>query len=231
MNRFPSAIAAARRDGGFSLIVALMMLIVIILLGVGASQMAVNEERAARNDRNRQIAFQAAEAALKDAESEILSTTSPCTQPGQPPSAGRAGITGFGQTCFNADNVNGFVAGCSQPPNEGLCLGGDTTKADWLKVDFLADAKANGNQVKTVRYGRFSGNNFGSQQTLGSGQPVSIYPPRYIIEIVPKNTANDSWSGGGSGKVGPHMFRITAMGFGASENSQVVLQSIVATLK
>ena len=74
----PRAPAIHTRQGGFSLIVSLMMLIVIIILGISGSQMAINEERGSRADRDRQIAFQAAEAALKDAEFEIYG--SPATR-------------------------------------------------------------------------------------------------------------------------------------------------------
>ena len=90
--------------------------------------------------------------------------------------------------------------------------------------------------MHTVQYGRFSGRSYGSQATLGTDKPVSAFPPRYIIEIVPKNTSIDTLterasSGGGlgGGLGGGHMFRVTAMGFGANSNSQVVLQTVVST--
>ena len=238
MNRFsrPQAprlarLASPTRDAGFSLIVALMMLIVIIILGISASQMAINEERGARNDRDRQIAFQAAEAALKDAEFEILNPAAPaCAAPAER-GRGRTGTL----TCFNEGNSIGYVSSCSTPPNEGLC---DSTagKLGWTGVDYLyADARG-GSPVHTVQYGRFSGRSYGSQATLGTDKPVSAFPPRYIIEIVPKNTSIDTLterasSGGGlgGGLGGGHMFRVTAMGFGANSNSQVVLQTVVST--
>lgn len=231
------------RERGFSLIVALMMLIVIIILGLGASQMAINEERASRNDRDRQIAFQAAEGALKDAEFEILGATSPtaCTQAGQPPSRGRPLTSGFGQTCFNKVNASNYVTGCSTYPNEGLCASEGATP-DWLSptLDFLGDAKATSTTgLKTVQYGRFTNRTFGSRlgaaatstTGLGSSLPIAAYPPRYIIEIVPMNTSITTLTGDGAGGGArpSHMYRVTAMGFGANPNSQVVLQTIVAT--
>ena len=109
-----------RRDRGFSLIVALMMLIVIIILGVSASQMAINEERGARNDRDRQIAFQAAEAALKDAEYEIYGTTVAGLRGGR---AGNAAAAAARHVhLLQQDNHRfGYAPGCSAPPNAGLC--------------------------------------------------------------------------------------------------------------
>ena len=237
--------SASDGERGFSLIVALMMLIVIIILGVSASQMAINEERGARNDRDRQLAFQAAEAAIKDAELELYGTTSPlCNVPGQL-NVGR--MRASTATCFNEANFNGYALGCSSPPNAGLCLNVPLTAAcsatspagtcpaylDIANVNFVADAKGTGNN-HTVAYGTYTGKTFPSQAaaSMGSGQPVSIYPPRYIIEAVPKNTSitslTNNGAGGGIASTG-YMFRVTAMGFGANANSQVVLQVVVAT--
>ena len=53
---------------GFSLIVVLIILVIVSMLGVAASQLVLQSERSARFDRDWQVAFQAAEAALMDAE-------------------------------------------------------------------------------------------------------------------------------------------------------------------
>ena len=229
---------AACAQRGFSLIVSLMMLIVIIILGISASQMAINEERGARNDRDRQIAFQAAEAALKDAEYEILNPASPaCAAQGQTNRGrGRSGTS----TCFNSINAIGFTAtatsACSVTPTAGLCEFNAATPA-WLRlatdpmhIDFLADAKGSGT-MSTVVYGQYTSQIYGSQVSL-PGKPLSRYPPRYIIERVQQNTSVDTLTGAGDSSDasgGAYMFRITAMGFGANPNTQVVLQTIVAT--
>ena len=224
-----------RKQGGFSLIVALMMLIVIIILGISSSQMAINEERSARNTRDRQIAFQAAEAALKDAEFEILGMTAPvCAVPGQ---------HGHGRTnsqiCFN--EASSFVANCGASPSSswGLCAFNSAAPAYLsANVNFSADA-AGGSTPVTVPYGQFTGASYPSQMSAGmGGLPISRYPPRYIIESVPKNvayysitdTSNTTVASAAAGGAGRSMFRITAMGFGANPNSQVVLQSVVSTL-
>jgi type IV pilus assembly protein PilX len=209
---------------GFSLIVALMMLIVIIILGISGSQMAINEERGSRANRDRQIAFQAAEAALKDAEFEIYGAGSPaCNVPGQVNgSRMRTGTL----TCFNQLNRIGYVQHCSQTPTVGLCLYDELNPA-YLdsQVDFLADAKG-GSTPRTIFYGQYTHQVFASQATAGSSPNISKYPPRYIIEQVPKNTSIDTSTGGPGGG---WMFRVTAMGFGANPNAQVVLQAVVAT--
>ena len=208
-------LARRGRESGFSLIVALMMLIVIIILGISASQMAINEERGARNDRDRQVAFQAAEAALKDAEFEILGVGAPsCTQPGQ-----FGHMRELTNTCFDERSRIGFVLGCSSATdNEGLCDFDAATPA-YLNplVDFFADAKG-APSPRTTRYGQHTHHAYPTSS--------NSFPPRYIIEVVPKNVALDSCSDPNCLK---HMFRVTAMGFGTNPNSQVVLQIIVST--
>ena len=238
MNTISLRLPRMQTQRGFSLIVSLMMLIVIIILGISASQMSINEERGARNDRDHQIAFQAAEAALKDAEYEILNPASPaCAAPGQiNRGRGRAGTF----TCFNSINAVGFTAtslsACSLPPNAGLC-DYDATSPAWRKpltdpahIDFVADAKGSG-AMGTVAYGQYTGRFYGSQATFAN-KPLSRYPPRYIIERVRRNTSVDTLTGAGEGtdsSDGAYMFRVTAMGFGANGNTQVVLQTVVST--
>lgn len=58
---------------GITLIVALIFLGVLTLLGITAAQVMSLEERMAGNARNKDLAFQAAEAALQAAEAEVPS--------------------------------------------------------------------------------------------------------------------------------------------------------------
>ena len=74
MNPFSTKIVITRsRHRGAVLIVALIMLLVLTILGVAALQGANMEERMAGNMRDRNLAFQSAEAALVDAESFVQS--------------------------------------------------------------------------------------------------------------------------------------------------------------
>ena len=61
----------ASREHGASLFVALIFLIILTILGLTAMRVATMEERMSGNSRDRSLAFQAAEAALRDAESDI----------------------------------------------------------------------------------------------------------------------------------------------------------------
>lgn len=64
----PTHIAPRANQRGVVLVVALIMLLVITLLGVSAMQVTSLEERMAGNVRDRNLAFQSAEAALRDGE-------------------------------------------------------------------------------------------------------------------------------------------------------------------
>jgi len=77
---FPTSFqASARNQRGVTLIVALIFLAVLTLLGVTAAQVMGQEERMSGNARNRNLAFQAAEAALNAAEKNV--STYPATFP------------------------------------------------------------------------------------------------------------------------------------------------------
>jgi type IV pilus assembly protein PilX len=62
----------ARLQRGFSLIVGLIFLVAITLLGVIAMKNTLLQERMAGGLRDRSLAFQAAEAALRDAKLDLL---------------------------------------------------------------------------------------------------------------------------------------------------------------
>ncbi|HLW25620.1 MAG TPA: PilX N-terminal domain-containing pilus assembly protein [Steroidobacteraceae bacterium] len=64
-------LASRSRQSGAVLFVALILLVILSLLGVSAARMQTTEERMARNEDNRQTGAQAAEAALRWAESQI----------------------------------------------------------------------------------------------------------------------------------------------------------------
>jgi type IV pilus assembly protein PilX len=66
-----------RTQRGLSLVVVLLFLVMLSILGTTAIQTSSLEEKMTGNERDRQIAFEAAEAALRDAEQEILLSLSP----------------------------------------------------------------------------------------------------------------------------------------------------------
>lgn len=183
---------------GASLIMVMLILVVVSLLGVGGAQIALMSERGARNDRDQQVAWQAAEAALIDAEFELGGAVGSSTR------------NTLASPLFDGGHAIMFIDGCGTSGDSiGLCnlvpLG--SGKPAWLTVDFTMT----GSSAPTTEFGKFTARTFAAG---GVGiQPAK--PPRYIIELVP-DPLNPS----------TFLYRITAMGFGPRADIQAVLQTI-----
>lgn len=190
----------AQRECGATLVFALCLLVAILLLGVSAAQMALQGERSARGERDRQIAFQAAEEALMDAEHDIE---------GLPGAPGRS-------TLFAADSAAGFTEGCASG-EPGLCLpAASGAPPVWLSTDLgVADSAAG-----TVAYGQFTG---AGMQT-GAGF-LPFRRPRYLIELLPFRQPGEEVGAPAGEPAAGYLYRVTAIGFGAQEDTQVVLQT------
>lgn len=66
------SLVTVRRQKGITLIVGLIPLLVMTMLGLTAVQVTTQQERMAGNLRDRNIAFQAAESALREGESALI---------------------------------------------------------------------------------------------------------------------------------------------------------------
>lgn len=62
---------SARQQSGVALFMSLVMLLIITILGLSSVQTTTLQERMARNARDTNLAFQAAEASIKDAETIV----------------------------------------------------------------------------------------------------------------------------------------------------------------
>jgi type IV pilus assembly protein PilX len=178
-------------EKGMSLIMVLLVLVVVSMLGVSSAQIGLLGERSARNDRDQQIAWQAAEAALLDADIEMTS--------------------GSRSTKFDGKNLLPFKSGCGSTGDSlGLCVLNinPDDKPAWLTVDYLAE----GNSAPTTELGWFTGRSYAAG-SLGI-QPAKR--PRYVIEPIldPSSDVTDP----------TYLYRVTAMGFGPSKETQAVLQ-------
>ena len=157
-----------RAESGASLIMVMLILVIVSLLGVGGAQIALMSERGARNDRDQQIAWQAAEAALNDAEFDMIDPVS------------------TRQALFNGKPSSSFLPGCS---TSGLCDVTITGKPAWLTVDFTSTS----NSARTTQYGTSSVSTTNVRTFAAGG--VGIQPaqaPRYIIELVPDTIGDKS---------------------------------------
>ena len=66
-----SYVGQQKRQSGVALFISLVMLLILTVLGLSSVQTTSVQERMARNARDTNLAFQAAESALKDAEALI----------------------------------------------------------------------------------------------------------------------------------------------------------------
>jgi type IV pilus assembly protein PilX len=196
------AIRCLNNARGVALVTVLGMLIVVLLLGTSAAQLALQGEKVARGERDRHIAFQTAEAALIDAENDIEG------RPGKP---GRSAL-------FAVDSALGFVDGCGVGSDDlGLCLPAPQGMAPvWQAIDFAdADGSTDAGAMHFVPYGKFTG---ATMQTGHAFLPAKA--GRYIIELL-----RSMQPGQDAAMAQQYFYRITAIGFGARETTQVVLQS------
>jgi type IV pilus assembly protein PilX len=137
----------------------MLILVVVSVLGVGSAQIALMSERGARNDRDQQVAWQAAEAALNDADFDMFSTTS------------------TRNTIFDGKTRSDFISDCGTSGRSiGLCTLKLSGKPAWLTANYLDVSSS----APTTAFGTFTNRTF---QAGGLGiQPVQ--KPRYVIEMV-----------------------------------------------
>jgi len=178
------------RQRGVVLVVSLLFLVVLTLLGIATMRTNVIEERLAGNSRDWGLAFQAAEAALRDGEADIQN-----------------GTRFVGET--------GFAMGCS---STGLC--NVETDGTHIWQDMVSSANAGwmtGTDVApSVKYGTYTGANPATISGVSK-------QPRYLIEVITeKGSSQVQGAGYGTNKPNQYVYRITASGFGASEDANGV---------
>lgn len=199
--KFSNSRSGDNEQNGVSLIIVMIVLTVVSLLGIAGIQISSLGEKSARNDRDSQIAWQSAEAALLDAEFDIRASTST-----------RSAI-------FSSENIDTsvFEDGCGAAgDSRGLCAAREVGQPAWLTVDFN-DISA---QSRTVSYGQFTNRTF-KAGAVGA-QPSRV--PRYVIELV-----EDTAAGGDCANSSKKCFayRVTAMGFGLRPEIQAVVQGLI----
>jgi type IV pilus assembly protein PilX len=170
------------RQRGISLFIVMIFLVILSVIGVTAIQSSTFSARIAGNEADRTLAFQAAEAALRDAEKDINGSCVAASCRSTPISPETADI--FGATCAL-----------------GLCLPNSTApvwevKANWTTAD------------RAASYGTYTG---------ATALPAVSQQPQYLVEYF---------------KLGEtFIYRVTAVGYGASSSTQVMLQTSVKALK
>lgn len=186
------------RERGASLIVSLLMLTAILMIGMSAAHIALQGEKSARNESDRQIALQAAEAALADAGQDLENSS-------------RSHI-------FAHDKAEGFADGCNKESDSiylGLCRRSTAGSVPvWQTVDFFAKE-----ENPSVSYGHFTGRKL----PAGMEAPVAKLP-RYVIELLSYEEGGGTEEE--AARNNPvYFYRITAIGFGMRDSTHVVLQT------
>jgi type IV pilus assembly protein PilX len=192
------------QNQGIALVVVLLILAMVSMLGVASIQISKTATQSARNERDTQVAWQSAEAALLDAELDIL---------GKPASSTKKRGSIFENK--NTDTTK-FIDNCGQTGDEkGLCTLNQENKLAWLAINFL---ESDSSKSKYVEFGDFTGRKFSAGNT--GIQPA--LKPRYIIELIDDPNIERTQAQ----QYRKYVFRVTAIGFGPSKNTQVVLQTI-----
>lgn len=201
-----------RAERGVALVVVLMFLLIITSLAIFSARYATMGESMSRNQLDAEKARQAAESALRDAERDLVALAATagtaCTRPTFPPA-----VDGIFQTT------------CPQ----GLCDGieANSASSNWVTA---ANAEA---WWPDVRGGAWNNGAVGRNVKPGGGAPTCTFDgsvplgtftgapaiagvarqPEYLIERFSRQNGRLVF------------FRITAVGFGAAETTQSVLQS------
>ncbi len=187
---------------GISLVIVLIFLVILSILGVSAMQTSTLSSKVARNQLDRTLAFQAAEAALRDAELDLnnkrFDKVTKCT----------AGATGCRAALITAGGSNFGNDTTSNPTanrcNLGLCSTDDPVAG---ALPLWEERSRWTNTNDSVVYGTYTG---------ATGLPVVAQQPRYIIEYFKQG--EDA------------VYRITSLGFGASSTTTIMLQTAYKVL-
>lgn len=182
---------------GVSLVVVLILMSAMFLMAAFGARLTLLGEKSSRNDRDRQIAFQAAETALSDAEIDLMGPNAAANS----------------RVCDTASKqVSLFVEGCgTADENRGFCTN-PTTQPLYKSIDF----EATGNSRRYVTLGEYTGGREVGFATDSSALPS--LPPRYIIEVISYARPRG---------IHENAFLITSMGYGLNKKTQVMLQSVV----
>ena len=198
-----SPLPAKKHEGGFVLVTALVFLVALTVLGVSVLGVNSLEEKMLGYSRDRQVALQAADAALRDAERYLLSGSI------------------IGETNFLADCSDG--KGLYQIRTSGLPIWaeleyGSSCKDDaWAGKSSAVDA-ANG---KSFKYGTLSSGV--SEFKLDSSRGVASQP-RFIIEVLTISSGSRKVGFGAASQ--RYVYRVTAVGFGQRLTTRVLLQAV-----
>ena len=208
--RRPITLIKPERQQGYALFIVLMMMVVIALLVVTATQSYNTEQRISTNDADHKFATTLAEAALREGENRIYEIED--------------GDFPFTDNCISTSKTNknnkkkglckaAHVNAGSYLTAEGtITVSGTSTDEAWVRecgTDKCIEKNGKKYEISGIEeddkeYDEISG--------------IKIKKPRHIIEYLGTNSADKRT-----------IYRVTAKAWGKNKNTQVVLQSYVAS--
>jgi type IV pilus assembly protein PilX len=194
---------------GAVLVIALLFMTILTILGVTAMTATTYEERLAGNARDAGTAFQAAEAALRDARRDLNGIIVPATWANvrNPPISGK---TGFGDGTADADNGTCGTA-TAAPMTLGLCRPFPYNATKGIAPPFNNTISLTASP--SVEYGTYTG--------APALRGVRVQP-RYYIEVM----CLPQFGGSLGDPNYCSFYRITGRGYGLNPNTQVTVQEI-----
>ena len=213
----------AKHQTGVVLVISLIMLLALTLIGVTSSSVTGLETKMAANSKDINLAFQAAEATLRDVEASLQGTKRIFTRGVYQPGIGVA---------QKSDNKGLYsVLDCptatAMSTNGEKCWLRDPTTFTGSIFPFYKNVNWS-DKTKTAEYINTAGS---TQKLVGLNQP-----PRYIIEelgcTAGSGEAEEGYGGGsdysnaGVAATETVLLRITAHGWGSNENAVATVQSV-----
>lgn len=227
----PLCIRPKPRQRGVALIVVLLFLLAITGLTVWAARQSMLGEGMARNQLDQEIARQAAESALRDAERDLARIT-PAVLTNASCSRGRSDILIPAQMAVGNCTMGMCQRDDATYPRQSNWDAGSSDSGSGIEVWWpVSKGGAWNNNIEDEKPnpGPDSGRcNFIGAVPLGTFTGITAirgvkYQPEYIIEYVGKRYSPVL-------KRNAFTFRITARGFGYTERTQVVLQTYFSPL-
>ncbi len=207
LNAAPRFRRSPHGQRGMALVFVLIMISIVFVIAAVSSRIVTLGERAARNDRDRQTAFQAAEAAMSDAEIDIMGPNTSGTQ-----RVAMFGTLPAGEGCSNADDTRGYCGRLAP-------LAADKTLLDIYKPIFAVEDE---DDRQWARFGEFTDRESAFPVATTGALPVKL--PRYVIEKSLVSFRNRAETVGKPFDA----FVVTAIGYGLQPGTQVVLQAMIS---
>lgn len=216
-----------KNQQGVALVVVLLFLLAITGLTVWAARQSMLGEGMARNQLDQEVARQAAEAALRDAERDLSQFASP---------SGASCSRGLTENKVTPSNFAPDCTGgwCRRDNNtyarSSNWTTGTSTSADGVEVWWPVGRGGAWNNDFETKIAAVSGGNCSFTGAIPFGAFTGVTPirgvalqPEYIVEYIGTRYSPIL-------KRNSMTYRITARGFGYTQRTQVVLQSYFAPL-